>query len=87
MGFVYILKCRNKRFYIGSTKSVERRFAEHNRGHVKATRHLRPLELIFHQKLESLKEARKMEYWLKRQKDSKLIEQIIADGRIKKLNQ
>ncbi len=82
--YVYILRCNNGRYYIGSTPDIERRFQEHNIGKNKSTKHLRPVELIFYQKYPNLTIARKVEYWLKRQKDKSLIEQIIKEGRINK---
>ncbi len=40
---VYILKCSNGRFYVGSTNSIERRLEEHKRGKSKSTRNLLPI--------------------------------------------
>jgi putative endonuclease len=32
MPWVYILKCRDDSFYVGSTRDLERRLSEHNEG-------------------------------------------------------
>ncbi|MEW6026404.1 MAG: GIY-YIG nuclease family protein [Planctomycetota bacterium] len=83
-GYVYILKSgRNGTYYTGSTDNLEKRLKRHNGGLVKATRNIRPLTLMFCQKYDTLPEARRIEYRLKRLKSRKVIEQIINDGCIK----
>ncbi len=82
--YVYILRCNNGRYYIGSTPDIERRFQEHSIGKNQSTKYLRPVELIFYQKYPNLTIARKVENWLKRQKDKSLTEQIIKEGHINK---
>jgi putative endonuclease len=80
---VYILLCANNRYYIGSTNDLERRFNEHNKGFVKATKYLLPVKFVFFQELSDLKQARGLELKLKKFKSRKIIEQIIKDGFIK----
>jgi putative endonuclease len=83
-GFVYILQSeRNGTFYIGSTNDVERRVFEHQIGHVKSTKNLRPLILKFFKEYDTLIEARKIEYKLKSLKSKKIIECIIEEKDIK----
>lgn len=77
---VYILKCANERYYIGSTPDLDRRIAQHRDGLVTATRHVRPVSLVFSQTFPSLTDARKVEYALKAKKRRVIIEQIIVDG-------
>ncbi|MBI4185797.1 GIY-YIG nuclease family protein [Candidatus Berkelbacteria bacterium] len=81
-GFVYILRCKNDRYYIGSSVNIRRRKIEHDRGHVAATRHLRPLELVFYQEYPSTLEAGRIERWLKQLKDRTILDQIVADRHI-----
>ena len=81
---VYILLCSNDRYYIGSTIDLRKRFYQHAEGIVKATRNLRPVKLAFYQSYPTAKEARQIEYWLKRQKDKDFILRIIKEGKIKK---
>ncbi len=81
---VYILECVNGRYYIGSTKDKENRLAEHNAGKVRSTRHILPIKLVFFQQYSNIIEARRVEYWLKKQKSKELIEKIIKDGKINK---
>ena len=83
-GVVYILQSlKNGRYYIGSTNAIERRFEEHCRGHVAATKYLLPLELKFFQVYESLELARRIEYRLKKLKSRKIIEKIVLEKEIK----
>ena len=65
MYFVYILKSfRDKRTYVDYTNNLENRLKMHNSGQVIATRHRRPLKLLFIEELQTLKEAKKREvYW------------------------
>ena len=80
---IYILKCANDRFYIGSTNNLLRRFEEHERGHVASTKNLRPLMIAFSQNYPSLLEARKIELKLKKLKSRTIIEKIISEKQIK----
>ena len=80
---VYILLCANSRYYIGSTDDIDRRFDEHQRGLVKATRNILPVKLAFLQPCSTLTEAQKLEYKLKTKKSKIIIEKIIKDGYIK----
>jgi len=80
---IYILQSRkNNRYYIGSTENIERRLNEHNEGRVKATRYLQPLELKFFHPFEKIREARQIEYKLKKLKNRKIIEKIILTKEI-----
>ena len=84
-GFVYILQSeRNDRYYIGSTIDIKKRFGEHRAGLVKATKFLLPLEIVFFKEYPTIKEARQVEYKLKKLKSRKIIKQIISDGHVKK---
>ena len=66
MFFVYVLKSeKNNRHYYGCTNSLERRIEEHNNGHTKSTKFIRPLKLVYFEKLETLKEARRREKFFK----------------------
>lgn len=82
--FVYILLCKDKKYYVGSAKNLDFRITQHKKGKVKATEKRIPVELIFYQEFESRSKAYKIELWIKRQKSRKLIEQIIKDQSIKK---
>ena len=82
---VYILLSeRNNQYYIGATKDLARRLKEHERGGTVTTKRLAPMHLVFSQELSTLEEAKRIERWLKRQKNHKFIERIIKEGKITK---
>jgi len=83
MPFVYILKTRNGRFYIGSTNDLKKRIEEHQSGKSKYTSENLPIELIFNQEYPNILIARKIEYRLKQFKRKDIIERIIKEGEIK----
>jgi putative endonuclease len=63
---VYILRSlKNGRFYTGSTDNVRRRIKEHNDGRSKATRYIRPFEVIHIEQFSSRAEAMQREKFLK----------------------
>ena len=57
--FVYILRCRDGSYYVGSTRdSLERRIAEHNTGSFGGYTSLRrPVQLVFHQEFDRVTDA------------------------------
>ena len=57
--FVYILKCQDGRYYVGSTRgSLERRVAEHNAGTFGGyTKSRRPVELVYSETFERITDA------------------------------
>jgi len=66
MYYVYILKSgKDGKLYIGSTDDLRKRFREHNEGKVFATRHRRPLLLIYYEAYPKEWQARKREKQLK----------------------
>ena len=78
--YLYILLCNNWRYYIWSTNDLERRIEEHSRWHSKYTQHLRPLTLVYSKEVDSLQQARKMETYIKKQKDINFIHRLCDDG-------
>jgi len=88
---VYILKCRNNFLYTGLTNNIERRLKEHGRGKgSKFVRSRRPFQLVKTIPCKSSREARSIEYNLKRLKRSRKIEvlgirigQILQEKKIK----
>lgn len=77
-GYVYILEMRNGKYYIWSTMNVERRFAEHSRGHVESTKNNRPLRLLYYKEFDTDLAAKRKEMRLKKQKSKKMIQQFMA---------
>jgi predicted GIY-YIG superfamily endonuclease len=70
MAWVYILRGKSGRHYIGSTDNLERRIEEHQRGSNYTTRRLGGnVELIAQTQISSMREARALEIELKRKKN------------------
>ncbi len=66
MYYTYVLRSKKDgKFYIGVTKDLKRRFAEHNKGLVKATKNRRPFILIYYEACLSEKKAIKREKYFK----------------------
>ena len=72
--YVYILKCADGLLYTGFTNNISRRFEEHRQGLNKNsfTYKRRPLELIFHQAFNDVKQAiyfeKKIKQWSAKKK-------------------
>ncbi|MBI4099996.1 GIY-YIG nuclease family protein [Candidatus Microgenomates bacterium] len=82
MGWVYILRLSNGKYYVGSTSNLLQRLETHKNGKSKYTSKHLPLELVFSQKCPDILIAKKIEIWLKDLKSRRIIEQIILDGKI-----
>jgi predicted GIY-YIG superfamily endonuclease len=76
IAFVYILRCADGSYYVGSTrKSLESRVAEHNTGHYGGyTKARRPVELVFQQPFERIDDAiaaeRQIKGWSRAKKEA-----------------
>jgi len=67
--FTYILECSDGTYYVGKTVDLKKRLRQHNgeiKGGAKYTSGRRPVILRFAQDHETLSEALKNEYTLKR---------------------
>ncbi len=66
--FVYILECKDKTFYVGSTNNLEKRLKAHNelKSGAHYTKIRRPVKLKYFEKLKNFSMARKREAELKR---------------------
>ncbi len=83
VGYLYILETEGNRYYIGSTNNIERRLFEHRLGKTKSLRYLLPIKLVFSQKYNSIRVAKKIELKLKKYKNKSIIQRIIEDKEIK----
>ncbi len=83
MAWVYILKTKSGKFYVGSTPDLKRRFQQHLVGHTHSTKRLEAESILLKQEYKSLKEARSVEYKIKALKRKDYIEKMIKDGYIK----
>jgi len=65
---VYVVQNRAGRFYIGLSDDVARRVEQHNLGLSKWARGKGPWKLVWKSEWMNLSNARKLEFFLKRQK-------------------
>jgi len=66
MWHIYIIESlKDKKHYIGSTKDLERRLLEHDKGLVESTAPRRPFRLVCQISVETEKQARNLERYLK----------------------
>jgi len=66
MVYVYVLlSLKDRKFYTGYTDDLRRRFNEHRRGTVFATKSRRPFKLIYYEACLSQKDAKERELYLK----------------------
>jgi len=64
--YVYILlSLKDKKFYIGSTSDLKKRWGNHERGEVMSTRNRRPFTLIHYEYFINKKDALAREKYLK----------------------
>jgi putative endonuclease len=82
MAYVYILKTKAGRYYVGSTGDLEQRLEQHRQGEVKTTRVALPIELVYAEAFLTRGEAQKKEYRIKRWKSKKLIGSLIEKSRL-----
>jgi putative endonuclease len=65
MWYVYLLQNNDGRWYIGSTKDLQKRILTHNSGKNKSTKHGIPWKVIYCEIGVNIKDARAREKYLK----------------------
>jgi predicted GIY-YIG superfamily endonuclease len=74
LGYLYILKCADGSYYVGSTSNLEVRLAGHQAGESAHTSHRLPVTLVFSQEFPSLYEAfvveRQVKGWSRAKKEA-----------------
>lgn len=74
--FVYIVKCSNESYYTGVTNNLERRVYEHNNSQDDSsyTFNKRPVELIFYETFQDVKQAiafeKQVKGWTRKKKEA-----------------
>ncbi|HEX4001298.1 MAG TPA: GIY-YIG nuclease family protein [Candidatus Acidoferrales bacterium] len=75
---MYILRSASTgRYYVGSSNDLKRRVSEHVRSHSLATRGRGPWKLVYEEPFDTLLEARRREFEIKRWKSAKLIAELV----------
>jgi putative endonuclease len=83
-GYLYIIQSfKNGIYYIGSTIDLKNRIKKHNNGKVIATKNKGPWILKFYCEYTTIREARQIEYKLKKFKNRNIVERIIREKEIK----
>ncbi|MFW6143857.1 MAG: GIY-YIG nuclease family protein [Patescibacteria group bacterium] len=81
MFFVYVLQSlKDRKYYIGYTGDLKVRIKKHNKGHVKSTKHRRPLKLVYYETLRTRKNAYRREQEIKRMKGGIQFKQLIESS-------
>jgi putative endonuclease len=79
MAFVYILKSQiDDRYYVGSTRNVEKRLKAHNSGKTKSIKAFRPFVVAYKEEYKAFSEAIKRERQIKSKKSRGYIESLIS---------
>jgi putative endonuclease len=80
MYFIYILKSeKDNKTYVGYTSNlIERNY--HSSGRVLATKHRRPLKLLFSEKFSTMKEAKAREQYWKNGGGRRKLKQYFKEG-------
>lgn len=77
-GFIYLIESsKNKKLYLGSTNNPAFRIKEHNKGFCHTTKTGIPWKCILIIKIGDLTKARKVEYYIKQQKEKLIIQNIL----------
>ena len=80
--YAYILFSEKlNKYYIGSTADMDRRLIDHNRGKEKFTSTGCPWMLVYQEIFGELADARKREFYIKKQKSRRFIENLIGSSR------
>ena len=82
MVYVYILRCRDGQYYVGSTRGeLDRRVGEHNAGrYCGFTKSRRPVRLVFSQQFDRITDAiaaeRQLKGWRREKKEALIMGRV-----------
>ena len=65
MYYVYIIKLKDKSYYVGYSSNLKNRIKTHIEGLVSSTKNLRPVKLVYYSAFVSQKKATDFEKYLK----------------------
>ena len=72
-----ILECKDGTFYVGSSNNLTRRLKEHDAGKNSHTKSRLPIKLVYKKEFNNITDARKFEYFIKRQRNKKFYLKLI----------
>ena len=77
--FAYVVRSKNRPYvYKGHCKDLEKRIREHNNGMTKSLRPFIPVELVYHERFDSLKDAINREKYFKTAAGRRFLKKILA---------
>jgi putative endonuclease len=80
MYYVYtFVSEKDNKFYTGYTSDLKRRVQRHRYGEVEATRHRRPLKLVYYEGFLNIKDAKAREKYLKSGYGRDQLREILKD--------
>ena len=83
---MYILLCANGKFYVGSTKYLDRRIEQHQNGSgANFTRKHLPIKLVYYEEFDRIEEAFHREKQIQSWRHEK--KKALVEGRIKDLKE
>ena len=78
MYYTYIIQSqKNNRYYIGSTKDLNRRLLEHNSNNTQSLKNKGPFKLIYKEQYQTVIEARKREKEIKSYKGGNAFKKLL----------
>ena len=82
--YMYILECSNGKFYVGSTKYLDRRVEQHQseKGANYTRKHL-PVKLVYYEEFDRIEDAFKREKQIQRWSHKK--KKALVEGRVDEL--
>ena len=79
MYYTYILHCSDSKLYTGYTPDLKNRVKKHEGGYVKATKHRRPVKLIYYESFIEESDAKTREKFLKGGQGKKELEIMLKE--------
>ena len=80
--YVYVLRSVSSgRYYVGSTRDVQRRLQDHNRSKNKSVRGRGPFEIVFVEEYVSRLDAHRRELQIKRFKGGDAFRQLVSEAK------
>jgi putative endonuclease len=78
--YVYVLRSQaDHHLYVGLTRDLRARLAQHQAGEVPSTRRRRPFELVYYEACRSLQDAARREKYLKTAWGKRYLKQRMAN--------
>ncbi|HBD24549.1 MAG: hypothetical protein A2566_03650 [Candidatus Zambryskibacteria bacterium RIFOXYD1_FULL_40_13] len=79
MFYTYVLKNKDDKLYIGYTKDLKQRFAEHNQGLNLSTKASRPWKIIYYECCLDINDAKRREGYFKTSQGRRLLRRRLKE--------